>query len=169
MRTAANLTRRAPLTTRAAVPRPLAIIGLAMLLVLATAASADAALFFRFDQASARPGSVVTASQPGWPAAAHGVTVYLVSTTLPGIHPDPAGGYILRKPPAHCAIRLGQPHLTRSHKLTISFRVPTVPAGDYTTAFWCRTCAKGGDFFASAPWGASWTGKPGPILRIEHR
>ena len=149
--------------------RQLTVLALAASVALATAATANAALFFQFDRASARPGSLVTASEPGWPSAAHGVIVYLVPTRLRRVRPDSASGYILSKPPKHGAIRLGQPRLTESHTLTISFRVPHVPAGDYTTAFWCRSCRKGGDFFTSAPWGASWTGKPGSVLRIEQR
>jgi hypothetical protein len=64
-------------------------------------------------------------------------------------------------------VKLGRPQLTRTHRLRIRFRVPDVPAGDYTTAFWCRTCTAGGDFFASASWGEPWTGRPGTVLRIE--
>jgi hypothetical protein len=147
--------------------RTAASVLLALAGALATALSANAALFFQFSQASARPGATVTASEPGWPSIAHGVTVYLVLTRLPGVRPDSAGGYILRRPPKHKAILLGQPQLTADHRLTISFRVPDVEAGDYTTAFWCRTCMKGGDFFTSARWGATWTGRPGPVLRVD--
>jgi len=132
-----------------------------------TTASANAALSFRFSRASAHPGTLITASQPGWPTAARGVIVYLVPTRLTGVQPDSAGGYILRKPPDHGAIRLGRPRLTANHALTISFRVPHVAAGDYTTAFWCRTCRKGGDFFASAPWGATATATASTVLRIR--
>jgi len=118
---------------------------------LITPASANAALSFRFNRASALPGTPVTASQPGWPTAARGVIVYLVPTRLTAIQPDPAGGYILRKPPERGAIRLGRPRLTANHTLTTSFRPPHLPAGNYTTAFWCRTRRIGGDFFAGAP------------------
>lgn len=65
-------------------------------------------------------------------------------------------------------IRLGRPLLTRTHLLTVRFRVPKVAPGDCTTAFWCRTCTKGGDFFASTYWEGAWTGEPGTVLRIEH-
>lgn len=147
--------------------RQLALLALPVLVVvLTTTASANAALSFRFNRASARPGTLITASQPGWPTAARGVSVYLVPTRLPGIQPDPAGGYILGQPPQSGAIRLGQPRLTASHTLTISFRVPHVPAGNYTTAFWCHTCRKGGDFFASAPWGANATANASTVLRV---
>ncbi len=81
--------------------------------------------------------------------------------------PDPAGGYLLRRLPKRNVIKLGQPQLTRTHQLTIRFHVPHVAPGNYTTAFWCRTCAKGGDFFASTYWGEAWTGRPGTVLRIE--
>jgi len=137
-----------------------------MLIVLVVASSAAAALSFRFDRANARAGMTVVASEPGWPSAPVGVTVYLVPTRLPGVRPDPAGGYILRRPPTDGVIKLGQPRLTRTHLLTIRFRVPNVRPGNYTTAFWCRTCANGGDFFASALWGATSTGAPGTVLHI---
>lgn len=145
-------------------PRRAALIA-AVAVVLIGVPSASAALSFSFNRATASPGTRVTASQPGWPGAAHGVAAYLISSEPAGIRPDPAGGYILRRPPAG-AIRLGQPRLIRDHRLTISFRVPEVDAGDYTIAFWCRTCATGGDFFASAPWGSHATGKPGMVIHI---
>jgi hypothetical protein len=144
----------------------LAGLGLASTLVVAS--SAQAALAFRFNRASAQPGAYVVAFEPGWSSAPTGVIVYLVPTKLPGITPDPAGGYILPKPPAQGAIRLGRPWLTTSRRLSIRFRVPHVQPGDYTTAFWCSTCAKHGDFFASAPWGAAWTRTAGAVLRITH-
>jgi hypothetical protein len=128
--------------------------------------SAQAALAFRFDRASAQPGAYVVAFEPGWRSAPTGVIVYLVPTRLPGVRPDPAGSYILSNPPAHGAIRLGRPRLTESRRLSIRFRVPRVPPGDYTTAFWCPTCAKHGDFYASALWGAAWTRTPGAVVRI---
>ena len=147
--------------------RQLAFLAFVVLIVaLITTASANAALSLQFNRASAHPGSPVTASQPGWPTAAR-VIVYLVPTRLPAVQPDPAGGYILRKPPDHDAIRLGRPRLTANHTLTISFRVPHLPAGNYTTAFWCRTCRKGGDFFPSAPWGASATANASTVLQIR--
>jgi hypothetical protein len=142
-------------------------LGASVLVPLTVAPSASAALSFRFDRASARPGATVVASEPGWPSAPVGVTVYLVPTRLPGVKPDPAGGYLLSRPPKRNVIKLGRPHLSSTHLLTIRFRVPHVSPGDYTTAFWCRTCAKGGDFFASTYWGEPWSGKPGPVLRIE--
>lgn len=148
-------------------PRTTLTLGASVLLLLALAASASAALSFRFDRAAARPGTTVVASEPGWPNAPLGVTVYLVPTRLPGVKPGPAGGYLLARPPARHAIRLGRPHLTRTHVLEIRFRVPNVAPGDYTTAFWCRTCARRGDFFASTSWGEASSGKPGTVLRIE--
>jgi hypothetical protein len=158
------------MTRRALAPRslrPTLLLGASLLVLLTIAPSASAALSFRFDRASARPGAKVVASEPGWPSAPMGVTVYLVPTRLPGVNPDPAGGYLLSRPPKRNVIELGQPRLTRTHLLTIRFRVPHVSPGDYTTAFWCRTCAKGGDFFASTYWGEPWSGKPGTVLRIE--
>jgi hypothetical protein len=159
------------MTRRILLPRslrPTLTLGAGVLVLLTFASSASAALSFRFDRASARPGATVVASEPGWPSAPSGVTVYLVPTRLPGVKPDPAGGYLLSRPPTRNVIKLGRPQLTRTHLLTIRFRVPNVASGDYTTAFWCRTCAKGGDFFASTYWGEAWTGKPGTVLRIEH-
>jgi hypothetical protein len=138
-----------------------------LVVLLAVAPSANAALSFRFDRASARVDATVVAFEPGFPSAPVGVTVHLIPTRLPGVRPDSAGGYLLAHPPTAHAIKLGQPHLTRSHLLTIRFRVPNVVPGDYTTAFWCRTCTKGGDFFASTYWGEAWTGKPGTVLRVK--
>jgi hypothetical protein len=158
------------MTRRALAPRslrPTLTLGASVLVLLTLAPSASAALSFRFNHASARPGATVVASEPGWPSAPVGVTVYLVPTRLPGVKPDPAGGYLLARPPTHNVIKLGRPQLTRTHLLTIRFRVPHVSPGDYTTAFWCRTCAKDGDFFASTYWGEPWSGKPGTVLRIE--
>jgi hypothetical protein len=141
-------------------------IGLAAALFLIAASPADAALSFRFDRGSARAGTYAVAFQQGWSGAVTGVIVYLVPTKLPGVTPDGAGSYVLPRPPAHDAVRLGRPRLTRSHRLSIRFRVPRVRTGDYTTAFWCSSCSRHGDFFASALWGASWTGAAGGVLRI---
>jgi hypothetical protein len=145
--------------------RILVVLGV-VVVVLAAASPAEAALAFRFNRASARPGQPVVAFEPGWSTSPSGVIVYLVPTRLPGVTPDSAGSYILRRPPAHHTIRLGRPHLSRTHRLFIRFRVPHVPPGNYTTGFWCLSCAKHGDFFASALWGAPWTGAPGEVLRI---
>jgi hypothetical protein len=145
----------------------LRVIASGVALLLLTASPAEAALAFRFDRASARPGQYVVAFQPGWRSVPAGLIVYLVPTRLPGVTPDAAGSYILRKPPAHHTVRLGRPRLTRSHRLSIRFRVPDVASGDYTTAFWCLSCAEHGDFFASALWGAPWTGVPDGVLRIR--
>jgi hypothetical protein len=156
--------RRLPLGTRSVLPT--LMLGASVLVLLVLAPSALAALSFRFDRASARPGATVVASELGWSSAPTGVTVYLVPTRLPGVTPDPAGGYVLSGPPKRNVIKLGRPLLTRTHVLAIRFRVPQVAPGDYTTAFWCRSCAKGGDFFASTYWGEAWAGKPGTVLRI---
>jgi hypothetical protein len=147
--------------------RAMLTFGASILVMLTLASSASAALSFRFDRASARVGATVVASEPGFSSEPVGVTVYLVPTRLPRVKPDPAGGYLLRRLPKRNVIKLGQPQLTRTHQLTIRFRVPHVAPGNYTTAFWCRTCAKGGDFFASTYWGEAWTGRPGTVLRIE--
>ena len=147
--------------------RAMLTFGASIAVSLTLVSSASAALSFRFDRASARVGTTVVASEPGFSSAPVGVSVYLIPTRLPGVKPDPAGGYLLRRPPKRNAIKLGQPRLTPTHQLTIRFRIPNVAPGNYTTAFWCRTCAKGGDFFASTYWGEAWTGKPGTVLRIE--
>jgi hypothetical protein len=146
----------------------LRIVAFSVALLLLAASPADAALAFRFNRASAHPGRFVVAFEEGWRTVPAGLTVYLVPTRLPGVTPDAAGSYILRKPPAHHAVRLGRTRLTRSHRLSIRFRVPNVASGNYTTAFWCMSCVGRGDFFASALWGARWTGAPGSVLRIAH-
>jgi hypothetical protein len=143
-----------------------ALVGLGLASTLFVASPVQAALAFRFNRASAEPGAYVVAFEPGWRSAPAGVIVYLVPTRLPGVTPDPAGSYILSKPPMRGAIRLGRPRLTQSQRLSIRFRVPQIAPGQYTTAFWCSTCAKHGDFFASAPWGATWTRTAGAVLRI---
>ncbi len=149
--------------------RAAALLSATGLLALVLASSADAALAFRFDRSVARPGSVITASESGWKQAPSGVVVYLVPTNLPGAKTYPRYGYILSKPPVKNVIRLGSPHLSRSHDLFIRFHVPNVAVGYYTTAFWCPTCANHGDFFASAVWGAiPAEAAPGTVLRITH-
>jgi hypothetical protein len=142
------------------------VLGIAVVM-LAMVSSASAALAFKFDHAVARPGEIVTAFERGWPTRPTGVVVYLVPTRLRAASPDPSGAYFLSRPPAHGAIRLGRPNLARTHKLYIAFRVPKVAPGFYTTAFWCSTCAKHGDFFASALWGATTaSASPGTVLRV---
>ena len=142
------------------------LAGLGVVSTLVVPSSAQAALAFRFNRASAHPGTYVVAFEPGWRSAPTGVIVYLVPTRLPGVTPDSAGSYILSRPPAHGAIRLGRPRLANSQRLSIRFRVPHVRPGDYTTAFWCSTCARHGDFFASALWGAPSTRAAGAVQRI---
>jgi hypothetical protein len=142
------------------------LAGLSIVVMLAAAAPAEAALAFRFNRASAHPGQYVVAFESGWRSVPTGVVVYLVPIRLPGVTPDAAGGYILRKPPGQHTISLGRPRVGQSHRLFVRFRVPRVVPGDYTTAFWCLSCAKHGDFFASAPWGAPWTGAADLVLRI---
>jgi hypothetical protein len=149
-----------------AVTRARILVGLGVVVMLAAASPAKAALAFRFNRASAHPGQYVIAFEGGWRSVPTGVVVYLVPTRLPGVTPDAAGSYILPKPPAHHTIRLGRPRLAQSHRLFVRFRVPHVVPGNYTTAFWCLSCAKHGDFFASALWGAPWTGARDGVLRI---
>src|SRR5438309_1587191 len=94
-----------------AITRTHLLVGLGVVVVLAAASTAEAALAFRFNRASARPGQYVVAFEPGWRAVPSGVIVYVVPTRLPGVTPDGAGSYILRKAPAHHTIRLGHPRL----------------------------------------------------------
>lgn len=131
--------------------------------------AANAALSFRFDRASARPGQTLVAAQPGrWSGPSAGIVVYLVPTRPHGVSPDPAGGWRLSRPPARLVVRLG-PARPVSGRLAVRFRVPRVRPGDYTSAFWCRPCAPPrGDFFPSVLWGAPWTGRPGGVLRVLH-
>jgi hypothetical protein len=136
-------------------------------LALAVVSVADAALAFRFDRVVARPGARVTAFEPGWHGAPRGIVVYLVPTRLPGVSPPPGYDYVLSHVPTRHVIELGRPTLNRSHRLFVRFRVPNVVPGYYTTAFWCGTCARRGDFFASAVWGATPAeAAPGTVLRV---
>jgi hypothetical protein len=95
-----------------------AVVGIDALMALAAAPPAAAALSFTFDRASARPGTAVVASEPGWSSAPAGVTIYLVPTRLPGVKPDPAGGY--------CA---GRPRTRRDQARTAAIH-PSTPADD---------------------------------------
>lgn len=91
--------------------RAMLTFGASIAVSLTLVSSAAAALSFRFDRASARVGTTVVASEPGFSSAPVGVSVYLIPTRLPGVKPDPAGGYLLRRPPKRNAIKLGQPRL----------------------------------------------------------
>ena len=148
-------------------PRAAALLSASGLLALVLASSADAALAFRFDRAVARPGVQVTAFEPGWHGPPRGIVVYFVPTRLPGVSPPPGYGYVLSRVPTRNVIKVGRPTLSRSHRLFVRFRVPNVPPGYYTTAFWCSTCTRHGDFFASAVWGATPAeAAPGTVLRV---
>jgi len=136
-------------------------------LALAVVSVADAALAFRFSRVVARPGVPVTAFELGWYGPPRGIVVYLVPTRLPGVSPPPGYGYVLSHVPTHNVIKLGRPTLSQSHRLFVRFRVPNVAPGYYTTAFWCGTCTRRGDFFASAVWGATPAeAAPGTVLRV---
>jgi len=92
------------------------LLGVSALLLLAAAPSAQAALSFTFDRASARPGMSVVAFQPGWPSAPSGITVYLVPTRLPGVRPCPAPEPA-ETPRLHSNDRLGGLRLRTSKKV----------------------------------------------------
>jgi hypothetical protein len=118
--------------------------------------SAEAALSFAFDRAQARPRQLVRAYQAdsdGNPAPAwgppEGVTIYLVRLNAPNGR----------------RIRLGPMAVDSTGVWSITFRVPNVRRGLYTTAFLCPPC--GNTFFASTLPGTRWTGRPGRVLKIR--
>lgn len=139
-----------------------------VVIALLLAAGAQAALFLKFNRASARVGAAVVAYQPDFFTPPRGVLVYLIPVRLPGVTPDSAGGYVLAQPPKHHAFKLGTLGVIAPKRVGIRFRVPSVKPGFYTTAFWCPTCGAGGkgDFFSSAYWGEPWSGHPDAVLRI---
>ncbi len=63
-----------------AVTRTRILVGLGVVVMLAAASPAEAAMAFRFNRASARPGQYVVAFEPGWRTVPSGATVYLVPT-----------------------------------------------------------------------------------------
>ena len=118
--------------------------------------SAEASLSFAFDRAHARAGQLTRAYQAdgdGNPAPAwcplEGVTIYLVRLNAPNGR----------------RIRLGPIAVDGSGVWSITFRVPKVRPGLYTTAFLCPPC--GNTFFPSTLPGTRWTGRPGRVLKIR--
>jgi hypothetical protein len=125
---------------------------------VALPASASAALSFVFDRAQAHRGQLVHAFQAdtdGRPVKAWGdfdpasVTVYLVR---------------LRNPYAW-RFRIGPMKIDARGVWNVTFRVPKVRPGLYTTAFFCRPC--GNTFFPSTLPDDQWTPKPSRALKIE--
>jgi hypothetical protein len=155
--------------------KPFAVIAV-VIGCLALASAAQASLFLSFSRTTARLGQRVVARSPNrWyekngslmPAGKFpGVTVYLVPMRLAdGAGPPQPGS----KPPnARNVVRLGPMLIDRHGYGYLSFTVPAVRAGLYTTGFWCKTCLPGGDFFTSAHSFAGWIAKSGPVLRIRH-
>jgi hypothetical protein len=139
-------------------------------LAVAAAASvvpgvASAALFLTLSRVRAAPGEQVTAYEPvaAWTSAT-GIDVYLVPVRLKALR---SGGVLHAVPAGPRVVRLGPLTIDRRHRFAITFRVPNVPAGDYTTAFWCPPC--GGTFFTSAAPNDTWDPSGGPVLRVVRR
>jgi hypothetical protein len=141
-------------------------------LALCSASAAGAALFLRFFPTNAMPGERVEAISPTrWyekdgrlmaPGKLPGVVVFLIPMRLAGGLPQPGS----RPPKSRSIVRLGPMLIDRHGQGYISFLVPRVAPGLYTTGFWCRTCLPGGDFFTSAASSDGWTANAGPVLRI---
>ena len=117
--------------------------------------SAQAALSFAFDRAQARPGQVVHAYQAdpeGNPAPAwdrlDDVTVYLARVEHPSRR-----------------VRLGSMGIDDQGVWSIAFRVPKVQPGLFTIAFFCGPC--GNTYFSSIGTDATWTGRPGRVLKVR--
>ena len=150
----------------------LALVATSLVLALASVASAGPfALGFR--QATAKPGqTVVAVGVIVWPNANQytaSVVAYLIPTHLG--HADYNTGWsVLPAPGARGTYRLG--HMSvRNKRLYLRFKMPHVRPGNYMTAFWClphTSCGDVGTFYASALWGAPWTGKPGFVIRVTH-
>ena len=129
---------------------------LAVLFVaLVVPVSAQAALSFAFDRAQARPGQVVHAYQAdadGDPAPAwdrlDGVTLYLARVEHPSRR-----------------VRLGPMGIDDQGVWSIDFRVPKVQPGLFTIAFFCGPC--GNTYFSSIGTDATWTGRPGRVLKVR--
>ncbi len=118
------------------------------------APAATAAVSLRFDRLRARVGERVVVYQPnlrGTPGRSAGIVAYLVPVAWTerwaSRHPEspPTG-----KPPASWRTHpLGELRFDAFGRASVAFRVPRVAAGRYTTAVWCRTCARAGDWFPS--------------------
>ena len=148
--------------------RRLAVLAVAAAVAAAAAPSlASAALFLMVSPVRAAPGDRVTAVETtrsgeyirAWGSAAR-IDVYLVPVDL-------VRGLLHRPPTARGVVRLGPLTIDRRHRYAITFTVPHVRPGDYTTAFWCRPCGR--TFFASALAGERWAPRRGPVLRVVAR
>ena len=134
---------------------------LAVVLVVSFTATAQADLYTVFDRATAMPGDVVKIRTTGIVTGSPRITVYLVPLRLArsGAHQTSTG-----PPRDRRWIRVG-PLVGAGSKTRrearISFVLPaTLPAGDYTTGFWCRPCAPpNGATFTSAQPGQRWSQK----------
>jgi hypothetical protein len=140
--------------------------------ILCSPASARADLSLVFNRASASAGERIEAfsgtstGQGVRYAPFSGIAVYLVPIAL-----------ALRQtrlrstglPRDRRIIPLGALRRDHAGVARISFRLPRVRPGDYTTAFLCRPCAPPlGAFFTSARPGERWSGRPfGRILRVR--
>ena len=120
------------------------------------------ALFLTLSRTLASPGESITAYEPtpAW-TVPKGIDVYLVPVALSPEAPLHA------IPKSRRLVRLGPLGIDRRHRFAITFRVPNVPPGDYTTAFWCPPC--GGTFFTSAAPRTPWSRRGGPVLRIVRK
>src|SRR2546430_2114632 len=144
---------------RAVIP----VVATVTALAIPAGAGADLALWFASPRA--HWGQRVRVSSPGRYAPFSGVQVYLVPMALAvsGRVQRPTG------PPHNRRILpLGPLRLDRPGVARLSFVVPRVAPGDYTTGFWCRPCAPpAGAFFTTAPPGRRWTPNQRRILRIS--
>src|SRR4051794_10790039 len=141
------------------------IVALAVVLAVSVTATAHADLYTVFDRATAMPGASVRIRTTGIVTGSPDVTVYLVPLRLArsGAHQTSTG------PPRDPRwIRVG-PLVRAGSKMgreaRISFVLPArLPAGDYTTGFWCRPCAppKGATFTSAQP-GQRWS----PNARLQ--
>jgi len=94
----------------------------------------------RFRTSAAEPGSVIQVCGLGSRAVPARVRIYLISTRRAQILGDARGG--VRDPRRF----LGEPvfeldPLRRSVE-AMAVRVPNVPAGRYTLAYWCPSCGR---------------------------
>lgn len=144
-----------------------AAASLAIVALAPSDAFADLGLIF--DRARAAPGERVeafsgqkgTGRPEGYPPI-EDVRVYFVpvelvtrQTNLRSTGPPTDPGWF----------PLGPVHQDGEGVIRMLFRVPRVPAGDYTTGFWCRPCAPPeGDFFTSARPQEQW--RPHPFRRV---
>ena len=130
-----------------------ALVALTAAAIAAGAASeARASLVLAFDRESAAPGTRVSvfagfggerASSFG-PGGYAGVEVYLVPLALVDeLHVARPDGSLVRRrrPPRHPRlVRIGTLARDREGVGRVTFRVPPIPPGEYTTGIWCPPC-----------------------------